>query len=630
MNTMGNTIYGNTEFLDLAAMLKASQSISEEVELDLLIVSLLKIVIANAGADKCVLLLQEEEEEQLRVIAKVEMGHSPQLLPLLPLESSQDVPISVVNLVKNHLQPTILVDAFKDPQFTGDAYIQQHQSKSVLCMPILDRGKLIGILYLENHLTTGAFTTDRIDVLQLLTAQAAISIENAKLYGALQASVELLEQRVAERTIELKAAKEEAERANQAKTSFFNYMSHELRTPLNAILGMSEALQLQDCGVLNDQQQKYLQKIERAGNHLLELINDILDLAKIEAGKLELHCTPIEIEQLCNTSLIFVKQQALQKQIQLEVKIPPDLPKLLADERRICQVLINLLNNAVKFTPAGGQITVEVSQIHPEWIDRHTSIVRIATIDTGIGIAPENLEQLFQPFAQIDSALNRKAGSTGLGLNLVKQIVELHGGKVTVTSEVNVGSCFAIDLPCSNLPYVFALNSDPTANNLAPTIGEAHGYNLAAEDKKIAPSILFIDDDQANVETTSSYLRAKGYKIINATNALEAIDLARLHLPNVIVLDVRLPDLANLAAIEQLRRDPHLTNLPIIAVAAGAVEHDLPAGSLSNTPQLLSAPVVFPVDARSRCLAAGANYYLRKPIVLKVLAQTIQECLTDI
>ena len=598
----GETFMSNSEYLDLATLIKASQTISEEIELDRSISSLLSIVIANAGADKCVLLLQEEE--QLQTIARVELGQQPQLFPPIPFTASVDVSVSVINTVMSRLEPLILIDPHQNFQFTGDGYLQQHRPKSVLCLPILHQGNLVGILYLENHVTNGAFTTDRINILQLLTAQAAISIENAKLYGKLKESVGMLEQRVEQRTIELKAAKEVAERANQAKTSFFNYMSHELRTPLNAIMGMTEALQSLLCGDLNQKQLRCLQTIERGGNHLLELIDDILDLAKIEAGKLELHCNPIEIEHLCSSSLLLVEPQANKKQIQLEVHIAPNLPKLMVDERRMRQVAINLLNNAVKFTPVNGRIALAVAQIDAD-LEGNTSIVRITVTDTGIGISAEDLEKLFQPFVQIDSAVNRRAQGTGLGLNLVRQIVELHGGKISVTSEVNVGSCFAIDLPHSDLPFVFGLT--PDANN--------EDLNMTSR-VKIAPLVLLIDEDEANMQTTSSYLRAKGYKIVTAVNIQAAIDPLGFDLPDVILIDLKPADLDNFAEIEQLRRDPQFTDLPIIATATLEKASD-------SSAQVNS-------DINKRCLAAGASYYLSKPIGLKAISQAIQDCLKDL
>jgi predicted ATPase/signal transduction histidine kinase/ActR/RegA family two-component response regulator/tRNA A-37 threonylcarbamoyl transferase component Bud32 len=597
MITMDNTVYCDAEFLDLAAILKASQTISQEIELDRSISSLLNIVIANAGADKCVLLLQIEE--QLEVIARVEIGQQPQLFAPIPLAESLDVAISLVNIVKSRLAPTILTDALEDPLCISDIYLQQHQPKSVLCMPILHQRKLVGILYLENQIATESFTIDRLKILQILTAQAAISIENAKLYGELKVSKELLEQRVATRTIELKAAKEEAERANQAKTDFFNYMSHELRTPLNAILGMSEALESQNYGTLNEKQLKYLHTIERSGNHLLSLINDILDLAKIEAGKLELHCTPTGFEDLCHSSLAFIEHQADQKQIQLEVKIHTSLPSIMVDGRRIRQVLINLLNNAVKFTSSGGCITLEVMQLQLESLGQNTSAIRIAVTDTGIGLSTENLARLFQPFVQIDSTLNRQAQGTGLGLNLVKQIVELHGGKVTVTSRIDVGSCFAIDLPYSDLPFVFPVGTDLTLKPEEPSAN-------------IAPLILLADDNAAMIATVSGYLQAKGYRLITANNAQVAIDLTKLHLPHLVLMDLHLPGSDEFGAmlprcgfaIEQLRQDPQFAALPIIALTQSAMTSDL-----------------------TRALAAGANDCLSKPIKLKTLAQMIQDCL---
>jgi len=247
---------------------------------------------------------------------------------------------------------------------------------------------------------------------------------------------------------QLAASNAELARATRLKDEFLTTMSHELRTPLNVILGISEGLQEEIFGTISEEQRRALQTIEHSGMHLLELIKDILDLAKIEAGQLELRCTATAIEQVCKSSLAFIKHQALQKNIQLEVNISPNLPNLLVDERRIRQVLINLLSNAVKFTAKGGKVTLQVTleQLAGE-VFSPSSYLRIAVIDTGIGIAPENFHKLFQPFVQIDSSLSRRYEGTGLGLALVKQIVEMHGGRVGVSSEIGVGSCFTVDLP---------------------------------------------------------------------------------------------------------------------------------------------------------------------------------------
>jgi signal transduction histidine kinase len=401
----------------------------------------------------------------------------------------------------------------------------------------------------------------------------------------------------------LQLANEELKRATRLKDEFLANMSHELRTPLNSILGMNEGLQEGIFGHINERQIQVLQTIESSSTHLLTLINDILDVAKIESGQVTLELTATDLDSLCNSSLAFIKQQSLTKRIQLIPRIPKYLPEIMLDERRIRQVLINLLNNAVKFTLEGGTITLEVSQVQLESSTTNLTplnYIKIAVIDTGIGISAENIQKLFQPFIQIDSALNRQYTGTGLGLALVKRLVELHGGTIELTSEVGVGSCFAINLPINiGDPAI----EEQTEQDLSgeSQIGQSQTEGL------ISPLILLAEDNEANIATFSSYLEAKGYRILLATDGQQVIDFAKAEQPDLILMDIQMPVIDGLEAIKQIRLDPNLVNIPIIALTALAMEGD-----------------------RDRCLAAGANDYLSKPIKLKQLNLLIQQVLGSV
>ncbi|MDX2254950.1 MAG: PAS domain S-box protein [Pseudanabaenaceae cyanobacterium bins.39] len=296
-------------------------------------------------------------------------------------------------------------------------------------------------------------------ILRVFAARVGAEIERQEAIDALYKLNQELETRVAERTQALQTANHqltianaELARATKLKDEFLANMSHELRTPLNAILGISEGLLSNVFGELNERQKRSLSLVESSGKHLLELINDILDVAKIESGKFELLIDSVAIANLCNSSLAFVKQLANQKQIRLETLIPNDLGKISIDERRMRQSLINLLSNAVKFTPKGGKVSLSVKVVpasDTNLLQKNNlaEAVVFDISDTGIGITTENINKLFQAFTQIDSSLSRQYAGTGLGLKIVKEIVEMHGGYVHVASQIGQGSCFSIILP---------------------------------------------------------------------------------------------------------------------------------------------------------------------------------------
>ncbi|WP_330202668.1 PAS domain S-box protein [Cyanobacterium sp. Dongsha4] len=419
-----------------------------------------------------------------------------------------------------------------------------------------------------------------------------------------------LEERVKERTFELEEREirlektnQELIKANRLKDEFLAMMSHELRTPLNAILGMTEILQEKIYGEINIQQEQSLKTIENSGQHLLSLINDILDVTKIEAGKIDLNLKNISVYSLCESSLDLIQAQAQKNQIQLQSILPPDLPEIYADENRIRQVLLNLLNNAVKFTPNYGQVTLEA--IYPPLSDNQDSHhLRLLVTDTGIGIAKENINKLFQPFVQIDSNLNRQYEGTGLGLVLVKKFVELHGGKVSVSSRLGWGSCFLIDLPIARNQVKHKISTSINTN-----INTSNTSNSRIETKinKKQPLILLAEDNEANVISMQNYLEAKGYRLFVAMDGQEAISALSGEKPDLIVMDIQMPKLDGIRAIEYLKQNSDYRNIPIIALTALVSEND-----------------------REKCLKAGADEYMSKPVRLRDLANHIQRLLTPL
>jgi signal transduction histidine kinase len=265
-----------------------------------------------------------------------------------------------------------------------------------------------------------AFDEQQIALLQGFATQAVIAIENVRLFR------------------ELEQKSRELEVASQHKSEFLANMSHELRTPLNAIIGFSEVLSERMFGDLNEKQEEYLKDIHASGTHLLSLINDILDLSKIEAGRMELELTDFHLPTALDNALILVRERAGRRSITLQMSVDERLGEVRADERKIRQVVLNLLSNAIKFTPEGGRIEVGA-------LPRDGS-VEVSVTDTGVGIAPEDQEAVFEEFRQVGTA-ERKAEGTGLGLTLCRKFVELHGGRIRVTSQVGVGSTFTFTIP---------------------------------------------------------------------------------------------------------------------------------------------------------------------------------------
>ncbi len=453
--------------------------------------------------------------------------------------------------------------------------------------------------------------------------------------------------------------------ATRMKDEFLTNMSHELRTPLNSILGLSEALQDGSYGELTRSQHYYLSMIYKSGSHLLEIINDILDLTQITTGTLELECSAVSVTTLCETSLNAVKAQADRKRIQLDYQ-PLAMGEVMLDQRRMEQVLVNLLNNAVKFTPDGGRVTLRTTAVATDTVadqrlesgqasNQAMQQLILQVEDTGIGIAPADIDRLFQPFVQLDGGLSRRYEGTGLGLMLVKQIVEMHGGTVSVSSQLGQGSCFQITIPWRVPPNSGSLSSlhssvptavDPSAVHHAastaslpasvgshqppsgsrvlpsPTAGTSLSSDkgaIAPPDLIASPLLLLVGATASHRETWTNYLRSNGFQVVVAATVTDAAAMQpQMPSPPTLILLNLDPTVATVAVsevseaeseqwcreqIQQIRAVPDWHNLPLVGIAAQ--EQGL----------------------EQAAVAAGATVVLHKPIRLKNLVIRLREML---
>jgi PAS domain S-box-containing protein len=534
-----------------------------------------RVLVAEGGQRLVWIGLRAGGDGALRVTSSAaQEGAERDLVGFLP---ALDGPVAVVDAAP---LPAVVHDIEVAPSSAFRAAALARGYRSAAALPLRDGGASIGVLQLFSA-DPEAYDEREMALLVELADDLTYGIqalrqrrERELAEEALNALTGELEQRVADRTAELA-------RVARAKDEFLASMSHELRTPLNGILGTAEVIAEGVYGPVDGEMRAALGRVEESGRHLLSLINDILDVAKVEAGKLALEPGPVAVEDLCRASLRLVQEPAQRKRIRLALGGQLDLPTIVADERRLKQVLVNLLTNAVKFTPAGGKVGVDV-----DTADDGATLC-IAVWDTGVGIAAEDLPRLFQSFVQLDTRLAREQAGTGLGLALVRRLVGLHGGSVDVQSEPGRGSRFTVRLPAERAA--------------APAPAIAEGPPSLPRAPAGARLVLLAEDDPTNVTAVRDLLHARGHEVRVAGDGAEAVRLAREIRPDVILMDVQMPGVDGLTAMRTLRASGDTRAIPILAVTALAMPGD-----------------------RERCLAAGADDYLSKPVSIKRLVTAIE------
>jgi len=462
-----------------------------------------------------------------------------------------------VALAIERRQPMQTPDLDAEPPSVARDIMLQAGYRARLVVPLLAADRIVGALVVRRQ-APGEFPKSTIELLLTFAAQSVLAIQNARLFS------------------EIEEKSRQLELASQHKSQFLANMSHELRTPLNAIIGLTDMLVSNAPRFGTEKALEPLRRVHRAGTHLLGLINQVLDLSKIEAGKLELNVESVSIAPLVEEVIGTARPLAEQNKNTLSVECPRDLPPIEADAMRLRQIILNLLSNACKFTKAG-DVKLQVTTA----LRNGRQFIEIAVIDSGIGMTAEQMSRLFEEFSQADASTARQYGGTGLGLAITRRLCQMMGGDVTVASEPGKGSTFTVFLPLA-----------------AAEVVDRQEASEPGEDERSDECVLVIDDDMTARELIADYLRQDGFAVITAAGGREGLKRAKERRPIAITLDVIMPDIDGWTVLAALRGDPQLADIPVVMATI--------------------------VDEQRHGMALGAVGYLTKPIDRDKLVELVQ------
>jgi len=531
----------------LEALGTVGEAVSSSLNLTEVLTTIVTQAVLLSGADGGSIYEfdQDAREFQVRIVS----GTSPETFDALGRThiGLDDTFLGQAAKLGRSMELPDLRDAPLDPHLSvlaGDGW------RSLVAVPMLRQGRIVGALVVRRH-TPGRTSEEICDLLETFASQSALAMINAQLYRRLEEQSAALEV------------------ASRHKSEFLASMSHELRTPLNAIIGFSEVLLERMFGELNERQDEYLRDIWSSGKHLLELLNDILDLSKIEAGQMVLNRSEFGVRESLEYCLSLVRERALKHGITLSLDAGPGVGLVDADRLRFRQVVLNLLSNAVKFTPDGGRVDVRAS------LQGQDIVVTVA--DTGVGVPAEDRQRIFDSFQQ-GARPSDQAEGTGLGLTLSKRIVEMHEGRIWVESEVGAGSTFGFALPAG---------SEEPASTSVPRGGLDPGLTTEPAPGP-GPTVVVVEDDRRSFDLLRVHLEAVGVRVVGARDGEEGLDTVRRLSPAGVILDILLPGMDGWEVLAQLKADPRTVPIPVIVVSM--------------------------LDERGRGFALGAAEYLVKPV----------------
>lgn len=537
-----------TKVAELESLREVGDAVSSILDLDEVLQTVVTHAVHITGTDGGSIMEYVEEEDAFSVRAAY--GTSAALLDALRgvrIERAS----TLVGRAALERRPLVVSDLDTVPLDPHLRILYDDGWRSVLAVPMLRRDHMVGALVIRRKVP-GDFGPEIVRMLEIFAAQSALAILNARLFRDLDRS------------------RAQLEVASRHKSEFLASMSHELRTPLNAVIGFSEVLLDQLFGDVNERQAEYLGDIRNSGRHLLELLNEILDLSKVEAGRMELEPQRFDVPSVLEYSLGLLRHRAANHGITLELLVPDGIGAVDADELRFKQVVVNLLTNAVKFTPDGGRVTLAARRVGAE--------LQVTVADTGIGVPPEDRERIFESFQQGGRGAPKEEG-TGLGLTLSRRIVELFGGRMWLESEVGVGSTFGFSVP------------------VGPP-SRPQGQRSTSADGGARPIVLIADDDPPSAELLAAYLDGSPVDVRRCESGEEALEVARREPPAALLLDIRLPGLDGWGVLRAVKEDPATAHVPVVLVTV--------------------------VDEPGRGRAMGASGYLVKPVTREDLLDVLR------